>query len=430
MNPDFVKAVAAPMQKYTVRGAWEIACLDLPPPEAIWNGITLSPFSIYGIAGAPGRGKSRVIENLARQQVLGRDFLGLPTLQRPLKWLIAGTENDIRRRNYEMCRYLFRADPRDLRGMSEARRRAVARENGFTDSDLDKLQTFLRPFTLEQPDDCDMSLGDDVNRKKLTDTMATERPDVVVIDPWGDLIAGVELNDADVRETVRLLRKCETEAHIDAPCFIVCHARIGAGEEAKARGMDEGNFMKNSKCLYSIARYFINVRRASMKDNPPIELICAKNNNGAKPPPVTGALDTETMSYEPIVGFDHDGWQRDLENYARTQSGRGGGSARKQIADISGDVEEILERAREEAKKRGEEFKGMPKGTLMLEVQAAFAKRDISLGDKSFRVALTALAKGNDEIAISEPYDSRREYVGAPYEIAWVAEAKRKDTKK
>ena len=258
MDANFEKALAADdaangkgVGKFSVRGAWEIACLDLPPLETIWNGIALSPFAIYGVAGAPGRGKSRVTFDLARQQVLGRDFMGLPTLQRPLKWLIVGSENDIHRLNFEMCRFLFHADPISMKGLNNDERKRIAAENGFTAADIERLDANIRPFTLEQPDDCYISLADEDNQKKLTQTMKDETPDVLVVDPWGDLIAGEELNDADVRATVQTLRKCEKDAEINAPCFIVCHARIGANEEAKARGMDEGNFMKNSKCLYS-----------------------------------------------------------------------------------------------------------------------------------------------------------------------------------
>ena len=432
MDANFEKALAADdaangkgVGKFSVRGAWEIACLDLPPLETIWNGIALSPFAIYGVAGAPGRGKSRVTFDLARQQVLGRDFMGLPTLQRPLKWLIVGSENDIHRLNFEMCRFLFHADPISMRGLNNDERKRIAAENGFTAADIERLDANIRPFTLEQPDDCYISLADEDNQKKLTQTMKDETPDVLVVDPWGDLIAGEELNDADVRATVQTLRKCEKDAEINAPCFIVCHARIGANEEAKARGMSEGNFMRNSKCLYSIARYFINVRRASFDDNPPIELVCAKNNNGVKPPPVAGKLNPVTMSYETIADHDADAWQRELENFARTQSGRGGASVRKQVIDISKDVAEILQSARDEAAANCEPFKGMPKGKLCELVQARFADRNVTLTDKRFRIALTSLVTKTKEIAISEPFDSRREYVGAPDEIAWVKEAKK-----
>ena len=134
---------------YSVRGAWEIACLDLPPLETIWDGIALSPFAIYGVAGAPGRGKSRVTFDLARHQVLGRNFLGLPTLQRPLKWLIVGSENDIHRLNFEMCRFLFHADPKDVRGLDEKQRMQLATANGFCESEIRLLDANIRPFTLE-----------------------------------------------------------------------------------------------------------------------------------------------------------------------------------------------------------------------------------------------------------------------------------------
>ena len=58
-------------------------------------------------------------------------------------------------------------------------------------------------------------------------------------------------------------------------------------------------------------------------------------------------------------------------------------------------------------------------------VQARFADRNADLSDKRFRIALASLVAKTKEIAISKPFDSRREYVGAPDEIAWVREAKK-----
>ena len=302
-------------KKYTVRGLVEIARLKLPPAEAIWNGMERNPGAVVEVIGSPGIGKSRFVGDLAKHQILGREYLGLQTLRKPLKWLFVGSENGIRRLQKEARLFLYGRS--DVDGMSADELLALAAGRGLSADDVKRIDANFRTFTLEDPADCYISLGDEVNVAKLTATLADEKPDVPVFDPWGDVIAGEELKDADVRETVRIIRKAERDAGlVNALSIIINHARIGAKEEANARGMEAGNFGKNSKCLYSIARYVLNIRRASFADNPPIEIICAKNNDGVKPPSVAAELDPATMTYHTFDDFDADAWQATLEEKA------------------------------------------------------------------------------------------------------------------
>ena len=300
---------------YTVRGLVEVARLRLPPAEEVWNGLTINPGAVAEVIGSPGIGKSRFVGDLARHQILGLPFGGRPTLPRPLKWLFVGSENGVRRLQTESRLFLFGTTKTD--DMGEDDLLALASNRNFKPCDLDLLDAHFRTFTLEDPADCYISLGDEKNIGKLTATLAAEKPEVVVFDPWGDVIPGDELKDADIRETIRIIREVERDALLaNALTLIINHARIGAKEEALARGMDAGNFGKNSKCLYSIARYVFNIRRGSFNDNPPIEVIAAKNNDGPKPSPVAFELDADTMSYRHLDDFDHDAWQAALEDKA------------------------------------------------------------------------------------------------------------------
>lgn len=307
---------------YTVRGIWSIIMDDLPPVENIWNGVALVPGAVVEVIGQPGLGKSRIVFDLARHQVLGEDFGGRKTLGRPLRWLFAGSENGITRLDRESKAFVLHLKPEEVRGMSETERLELAAANGFTEDRLKALDENVRTFTLENPEDFDISLLNEDNRRKLTATLAEHRPDVLVVDPWGDVIAGKELDDGDVRDTVRILRGCLAGAELKKTViFIVNHARMGAAEEAKARGSDEGNFGKNSKCLFSISRQVFNLRRASFDDNPDVEIINAKNNDGKKTPPLALRLDPNRMSYDLIEGFDHDEWQMTLDEAAK-ENGR------------------------------------------------------------------------------------------------------------
>lgn len=331
--------------RYTVRGLGEIARLTLPPREDVWNGIEINAGAVVEIVGSPSIGKSRLVSDLARHQILGRPFGGRKTLGRPLKWLLLGSENGLRRQHMEARSFLFGTTEIDGKSYDELSR--LAKERGFSSADLDLLDRNFRTMTLEDPADSFISVGDPENVIKLKATLNDERPDIVVFDPWGDTIAGSELDDADVRATVRAIREIEREAGIPyALTVIINHARIGAKEEASARGLSEGAFGKNSKCLYSIARIVFNIRRASFDDNPPIEVVCAKNNDGKKPSPIAFELDAESMSYRHLADFDHDAWQAELEKAAGlTKAEKRGGITQEEKAALWENVKNILAKA-------------------------------------------------------------------------------------
>ena len=306
---------------YTVRGLSDIAMLKVEPQEEIWNGMTYLKNGIIEVIGAPGVGKSRFLASLAKAQILGRRFGGLPTLATPKKWLFVGSENDINRLHREAQKFLLGNFKGDISHWTKETFYDAAALNGLAREQVDLINENFRTFTLEDPSDCMISLCDE-NCPKLTATLKECKPDILVCDPWGDVIDGDELSDADVRHTIRALRECLAAAELSIPTIIVNHARMGIREVIKASGVEAGNMGKNSKCLYSIARYVLNLRPASFDDNPPIEVICAKNNNGPKPPSLALKLDEKTETYEPFEGFDHEAWQNELISSQSSSSRR------------------------------------------------------------------------------------------------------------
>lgn len=304
-------------QTYTVRGLWDIARLHLEPPAELWNGIRLENGSVVELIGQPGIGKSRLAGDLGRHQILGRDFGGRPTCKKDIKWLFIGSENNIHRLNRESNAFLFHEPPSSLDGKTEDELRILASQNGFSSTDLDLLEKNFRAMTLESAEDFDISLANPKNVEKLTATLKIEKPNVLVVDPWGDCISGNELDDGDVRKTIRTLRNCISKAGLKETLIIIInHARMGAAEEARAFGSEAGNFGKNSKCLYSIARYVINIRRASFENNGAIELICAKDNNGTQKESIALDLNPVSMSYTHNASFDAAAWQSQLNDAA------------------------------------------------------------------------------------------------------------------
>ena len=71
--------------KFTTADALDIEADDSEPPEEVWGGLRLAPGQLMEVIGGSGLGKSRMMLNLAVNQVLGRDFADLPTCRRPLK---------------------------------------------------------------------------------------------------------------------------------------------------------------------------------------------------------------------------------------------------------------------------------------------------------------------------------------------------------
>ena len=152
--------VAEPDEVYTTRDALDILSDDRPQPEEIWGGLQLVPGQIMEVIGGSGLGKSRIVLNLALNQVLGRPFAGLPTLQRPLTWLFYGNENSF---------YRFR---HDLSRMTSV----------LNTAECERLRGHVWLPTMEKAADAFVSFSDPANRERLKATMRLRKPDVLVLD--------------------------------------------------------------------------------------------------------------------------------------------------------------------------------------------------------------------------------------------------------
>lgn len=404
---------------YRVRGLMGVARARVDPLEYVWNEMPLIKGGIIEIIGAPGVGKSRFLASLAKAQILGRQFGGMNTLDRPKRWLFVGSENGINRLQREAQKFLLGAFRGDISEWTEDEFYAAAARNGFSREQVELLESDFRTFTLEDPEDCLISLNEE-NCAKLTATLAEQRPDILVCDPWGDVINGDELSDNDVRGTVQALRRCMASAGFSVPVIVVNHSRMGAREVASARGLDAGNFGKNSKCLYSIARYVLNIRPAAKGENPPIEVICAKNNDGRVPPPVAFRLDERTEMYELLDGFDHAAWQHELEGDLRGGRGGLGGSPQMTANDRDDYVRRIH---RELILGHGEE--PYRKTELCKAIRAAYGGLSARQADLIV-MSLTGQAPGTRELAEelgikcwSRGYPKAM-FIGTAEQIAWA----------
>ena len=245
------------------------------------------------VIGGSGLGKSRMMLNLAVNQVLGRDFAGLPTCRRPLKWLFYGNENGF---------YRYRNDLRQMLKFCTADERERLRGHIFLP-------------TMSRPKDAYVSFSDEQNRTKLKMTIRYRDAYVVVLDPWGAVIDGDELDDGDVRKTIFEIMDV-LAANVEKPTagIILNHSRNGAKELADAAGFSAANYGKNSKAIFSVMRNVWNLRPAHIAESiTKIELIHAKCSDFQPYPPRAVDFDPRTFTYDLAPAFDHVAWQYELE---------------------------------------------------------------------------------------------------------------------
>ena len=295
-NYDPLEALEA-ADKFSTADALDIEADESEPPEEIWGGLRLAPGQLMEVIGGSGLGKSRMMLNLAVNQVLGRDFAGLPTCRRPLKWLFYGNENGF---------YRFRNDLRQMLKFCSSEQRERLRGHIFLP-------------TMARPKDVYVSFADEENRVKLKTTIRYRDADVVVLDPWGAVIDGDELDDGDVRKTIFEIMDI-LAANVEKPTagIILNHSRNGARELADAAGFSAANYGKNSKAIFSVMRNVWNLRPAHIADQiTKIELIHAKSSDFAAYEPRAVDFDPRTFTYDLDPTFDHVAWQYELEELKR-----------------------------------------------------------------------------------------------------------------
>ena len=306
------KTTRADPRPYSTRAWGELLNLNLPPVGYFW-GQTFAAGQMQTIYGQGGLGKSRVALNLARNQVLGLPFAGMDTGTRPMRHLLMGSENSIHRLQYDTER----------------------QSRGLTSGELEALTKHIRMATLEAPDDAFISLADPANVQRWIDTVEAFGPDVLWVDPFGDVRPGDANSDADTRWTITELLRIARKHNAGAGLVILSHARTGAKNILQAVGYDGANFGKDSKALYSCARAVINMAPGDDTENPPLLLANPKNNNAQRFDPFAVRLDPETMLYSRDESFDVEAWLADVQTAA---AGKRGGKRRKLSEEAALDV--------------------------------------------------------------------------------------------
>ena len=289
-----------PYAGFTVRSWGEILDMKLPPRKFILGDL-FACGQVQVMYGQGGIGKSRQGLNIARNQVLSLPFLGMATGNQPMRHLFIGSENDMYRWQIDMERMT----------------------KDCTTFQREQLRTHIHVTTLEKPGDTFITMDDDGCLSKWMATLAFFKPDVLWVDPWGDILIGDGF-DSDVRATVSTLRKLVGEVNPECGIVILAHARTGTNNIAQAAGFDSANFGKDSKALFSVARAVVNTAPYDASENPDLVWVPAKNNNAKRSEPLRIRLHSETLLYTKVEVLDVEAWQADVkasQNERRNKAG-------------------------------------------------------------------------------------------------------------
>ena len=283
---------------FTVLSAAELMAKQLPPKKNLLGEGIIVMGQLTSILGQGGTGKSRFTMQLAISQVVGRNFAGFKTHPQPLKHLLIGTENSIHRQQSELRKMTCQLSPDDAGLLGQQ----------------------LYFHVVESMDDAFINIGSPEIAAKWNATLEAIRPDVIYVDPFGEIVVGDVNKDADVRHTLRELTKiCRRHNH-DTAIIVVHHARTGRGNIAQAVGYDKGNYGLGSKALYSGVRSQLNLAPADPEDTSRIVLSCGKSNDAKPFDPVGLKLDDRTMCYNVDDTFDLNTWKDDIEGKQSGQS--------------------------------------------------------------------------------------------------------------
>ena len=275
----------------TIRTIDEILEMSFDDKELVLTNGYLALGERTAICGMGGVGKSRLVMQLALCCRTGREFLGLETQGRNLRWLFLQTENSCRRLKYDLNRML----------------------SAFTPEEQEAIKSGVFFHTLEADDDGFLML-DLENSERITDAIAKFQADIVVFDPLRDFGSDDLNSDRYMTETLREISRITKRGNPKRIPLIIHHAGTGKSGIQKATGFDRSSFGRNSKVLFSWVRAQVNVAPGSAGDNNTIVICSAKCSNAKEFEPFAATLDGETMLYSRDEDFDFDAWQRSLES--------------------------------------------------------------------------------------------------------------------
>jgi hypothetical protein len=244
------------------------------------------------LVGIGGLGKTRLALYFAICQIIGREFLGIPTKAVPQHTIILSTENGLRRWKSDIEKFYTNLPP----------------------ASQTKLESHLRIQALTAKDDADLNLGIPETVTRLHATLSSRpAPGLVIFDPFADMVDGDENKTTDLVQTLQTLRRLTSSACPEAAILIIHHARTGAVNVAQAGdNYNAGNFGRGSKALFSKVRCELQLAPQDRDDPNRLVLACGKANNTQKFTTRGVLFDPETFRYDLDFDFDLDAWRDDV----------------------------------------------------------------------------------------------------------------------
>lgn len=282
-----IQSVRNGFKPLSLRSPQEILKMEFDPSDLLLANGYLVKGSALTILGQGGLGKSRFTLQLGISSILGRDFLGWPTSGAEVKWLFLQTENGCRRLKDDLGKMLA--------GLSEA--------------EIAKLDANLRLHTIEHDEDTFVSLGSDLSRERVQQTIKDFPADVVVFDVLRDFSVGDLNSDADMAATCAAIGGVVRQGNPNRIPLILHHATTGRAGIAKASGFDRSSFGRNSKVLLGWTRAQINLAPHGPDANDVVVVTSGKANDFEEFKPFAVRLNTDTWKYEPAPDIDIEEWK-------------------------------------------------------------------------------------------------------------------------
>ncbi len=275
---------------------WTSADFDSYQPPAdydILGEAILRQGSLSLLMGQPGLGKSTASFALAVANVRGdRDFAGIPLCQNPRRWLFIGNEN----------------------GPDRWKAHFAAAAQTMSQSEREALRSQIAVAALFDGEASDLSMPDNENR--LAATVRAAQADVVVVDPWTEIVPN-EIDSTVVRAAIGSLRRAIRRANRHAATLVVCHAKAGREMVADSLGnFGAGNAQRGNRLLFSSARAAL-LMVPFDEEGTDLVISLAKCNDG---PPLSArriAFDREAFRYRVNADFDVQAWTEGLRAKTR-----------------------------------------------------------------------------------------------------------------
>lgn len=285
----------SPLRGFTVWKASRFLAWQEPENTHLIPPSYLTRGELTSVIGQGGIGKSRLVFQLAIDQITQQKWCGLETAGGRARWLFLGNENSLSRIKSDLTKTFAR--------LSSEERAAV--------------EEHLHIQALVELDDGFVDLSSPETIDRLRTTIATVKPDVIVFDPLVNFVPGDISKPVDMKAGIMTIHRTVREAGFDSALIFVHHARTGRSNIAQGIGFDAANFALGAKGLFNASRTVIHLMPGAEDDDTRLVLSCGKTSNAERFQTRGITFNTETFHYDVDPTFDLDQWRDSVSGKKR-----------------------------------------------------------------------------------------------------------------